>query len=1012
MCTASGAVVEGAECAAPDRPHGVRCGERSATSMQAMRLRGGGAATEQSDGKGLKVAVWNAERFDAKGMCGGSACSAECRDKRRWIEEYIDGAEPDVVGILEVIASLKQLRVIRKWLRPRGYEVALLAGEGGSRREPGVFTNANAIVVAVRRSTVQLVSYSRRAERVIGVEVRVKAERRMQRVCFVHGLHGAVKSAGDSPGEHPVRSFPHQLLQAKMWLAEKGGGLLLGDMNKVPCRSWRCSGCELTGDDRLLRAQVGWRCTCCREEGEQVASDAEIVGGTGAALGVHHTHLRRTFDLSSGHGCVTESRLDYVVAIGTDVSTWSLGLQIRSERDNGRLIADHELIEANRKAQVDSGGGSSRRMPIRMGKEGLDKAVKLRYSDIVCTSRWQHEAAAKCADAAAAGGSVVEPLAAGMRKAGEEALQRARDECGAKQRHGQNASGDYNSWAKRLHIARELRSRGVSPFAWNALLFHARTGLVDIRNRAGRRCGSWDSIWERIIRRCRQQTRRAGKRRTRAGPAAEDRKAVECARQAPSDAEGAKNAALRLIKGTSAHAPMEMVYPGDDISRAPVSCNTPEGREEMGRIGKQFVQSMDEDPNVEAFQAWCDIFLEQMPTLRGSDGDTWVMSKELTFELFEEVLRRMPKRKGVGASGWSVELLLAADANLRRMFYEAIMADLAGGTIADSWRRVLYVLLVKPAPNDARRISERREIALMAQEMKLLLQMVRRVSYARIVGRLAKEQAGWLAGFGATDPAVIAALVIQQARRLGHPLWLLYVDLATFFPKINREIVAVAELMHGLPQEVVEIATLIYGTHDGSQAAVRCQYDSAGGLSGEFENYMGALMGCVLSPDKAKVLLNSVLVAIQVVCKGVRLWGHSTAEQDRVWRSILQMCYADDHLAACTSVVELRKVWAVWQCWEIVSGCKLGIKKKAKTVVTGVAYDTKGRPVAVEDPKLEYRDDSFVPFMRHDEAYKHLGIARRADGVDDAAWRGVKRKFEGALRRLRKLNVPRNCVTG
>jgi len=105
--------------------------------MQAMRLRGGGAATEQSDGKGLKVAVWNAERFDAKGMCGGSACSAECRDKRRWIEEYIDGAEPDVVGILEVIASLKQLRVIRKWLRPRGYEVALLAGEGGSRSSQG-----------------------------------------------------------------------------------------------------------------------------------------------------------------------------------------------------------------------------------------------------------------------------------------------------------------------------------------------------------------------------------------------------------------------------------------------------------------------------------------------------------------------------------------------------------------------------------------------------------------------------------------------------------------------------------------------------------------------------------------------------------------------------------------------------------------------------------------------------------------------------------------------------------
>eukprot|EP00966_Prymnesium_polylepis_P006368 145960-Prymnesium_polylepis.1 len=74
------------------------------------------------------------------------------------------------------------------------------------------------------------------------------------------------------------------------------------------------------------------------------------------------------------------------------------------------------------------------------------------------------------------------------------------------------------------------------------------------------------------------------------------------------------------------------------------------------------------------------------------------------------------------------------------------MEDLRTGNHADSWNRVLYVMLVKPAPNDARRVSERREIALIAlMEMKLLLQMIRKVSYARIVGRLAREQAGWLA---------------------------------------------------------------------------------------------------------------------------------------------------------------------------------------------------------------------------------------------------------------------------
>ena len=59
-----------------------------------------------------------------------------------------------------------------------------------------------------------------------------------------------------------------------------------------------------------------------------------------------------------------------------------------------------------------------------------------------------------------------------------------------------------------------------------------------------------------------------------------------------------------------------------------------------------------------------------------------------------------------------------------------------------------------------------------------------------------------------------------------------------------------------------------------------------------------------------------------------------------------------------------------------------GYQKVAKTVVTGVAYDAHGRPVKVPDPRLEHRSGVYVPFMHHDEAYKHLGLWRRADGVD------------------------------
>ena len=44
---------------------------------------------------------------------------------------------------------------------------------------------------------------------------------------------------------------------------------------------------------------------------------------------------------------------------------------------------------------------------------------------------------------------------------------------------------------------------------------------------------------------------------------------------------------------------------------------------------------------------------------------------------------------------------------------------------------MLYTLLKKPAPNNSNLVGERREIALMAQDMKLLLKMVRRECHDR-----------------------------------------------------------------------------------------------------------------------------------------------------------------------------------------------------------------------------------------------------------------------------------------
>jgi hypothetical protein len=426
---------------------------------------------------------------------------------------------------------------------------------------------------------------------------------------------------------------------------------------------------------------------------------------------------------------------------------------------------------------------------------------------------------------------------------------------------------------------------------------------------------------------------------------------------------------------------------------------------ELGRIGQKFVKGMADTPCcLPAFEAWFQRFFERFETIAGRDGAPFSLQKELTYDVFLEALDRMPRGKAVGAGGLSAEMLRLAGTDVKEAFYDALMDDLRGKVVAATWRRVLYVLLEKPKPNNPEVVAERREIALMAQEMKLLLQMVRSVAYQRVVSRVLCNQAGWLSGFGCTDPALVVAGLIQQQRRLRQPLWILFIDLSTFFPRLDRRAVKVAELWHGLPEEVCELSALIYGAGVDGSDAVTCQYDSAVGLGDGFKNYMGALMGCVLSPDKAKLFLNSILVAISLVCKGVALRGYGLADIEETWLRIAQVAFADDWCGCFSSEEDLLKAWEVWRVWTLVSGSKLGVKLRLKTAVTGVRY-VDGKPVSIADPKLPLRD-GFVPCIPHDEAYKHLGIPRTANGSDDEAWRKISGAFHAALARLRRLQKP------
>ena len=161
-------------------------------------------------------------------------------------------------------------------------------------------------------------------------------------------------------------------------------------------------------------------------------------------------------------------------------------------------------------------------------------------------------------------------------------------------------------------------------------------------------------------------------------------------------------------------------------------------------------------------------------------------------------------------------------------------------------------------------------------------------------------------------------------------------------------------------------------------------------------------MGDVLSPDRAKILINTVVVAINASAKGVRLAGYAARDGVRAWREILCLMYADDAAHTMPNVTQLRRVWAVWSAWSSAVGSLLGFKGVEKTVVSGVRW-VDGKVFAVGNPCLPKSGGGLVPFLTHAEAYKHLGRLVRLDGDDGPARARLRDLLARAVSRLRRV---------
>ena len=195
-------------------------------------------------------------------------------------------------------------------------------------REETVVLQGNAIAVA---------------ERALAVRLTRLADGREFGVAALHGLHGQEDACCD------------QLRTVRRWLHEQEGGILLGDLNRVPCARWRAGEHEMSKADELLRSWQGpGGCTCCSVTVDPQDSDldwAEVVEDT-AQKGAASGHFTRA-EIRRGQSVRWTARLDQIWAIGAETGGWSLQRSITAEgrggaERGGGLLSDHAWAEASR----------------------------------------------------------------------------------------------------------------------------------------------------------------------------------------------------------------------------------------------------------------------------------------------------------------------------------------------------------------------------------------------------------------------------------------------------------------------------------------------------------------------------------------------------------------------------------------------------------------------------------------------------------------------------------------
>ena len=316
--------------------------------------------------------------------------------------------------------------------------------------------------------------------------------------------------------------------------------------------------------------------------------------------------------------------------------------------------------------------------------------------------------------------------------------------------------------------------------------------------------------------------------------------------------------------------------------------------------------------------------LWQIPTEEFPEGDKEFMSREPSWEEFENALKCMGKGKATGPTGYSVELVQQAPREVQELIWDILKMFWREGKVPNGSKAGKIFTLPK-TEEDLTTLQNIRPITLLEHvKLKLFTRMIiMRVDKVMEVNKqyiLEREQFAGMKGGSTSDPLFIRRSVVEHCKERGEELHIFDSDISKAFDSVHFWSLEQALDRLGMPRHTINLMLSIQGGR--SQVIVN------GELTKGYEVEKGVRQGEVLSPFLWVAFTDALLAAQKMVGKGVEVGGKEGEEV-----SVIGSCFMDDAVWYSHDRAEMVQRVEVQAEFCKYHGIKLNMDKSTYTVV-------------------------------------------------------------------------------